>query len=601
MDLHGSDAARIGHQRVAPFSVQPENSQIKAGRNIKVHFDPFGSTVRPVPPDTEPLERSASEYHIAIVRESISGSYPETGRRASPEFFICLEKIRSLLAGPLTEESLKKIDALYNRINECDFFTAELETMNDLKKRISSRFSYYVEQQKKALVDQLKTCFTMDSSGGADRFYDQFTCNIKRLFSELTPVMQELLYDVGLTILLNELDPSVISHLKDQLYKNVSPDYRVSHQSPDVLSQLKEGVHTAKMIVRRQGKHRPAVMQNYLERLSSLIGRSVSMSESDCRLHRHTLELIDSVMIDALEIRSGSDADNRWHRMLFEAVLNTRFASGFMATYQHRISSLPPQEWGLEQLERLVPLIRQSGQVIAYCSREFLSLLAKMDCTDNEQPVGTAETAASHYDEDDDCRAVECDEAPSEAEKSLTEDVRKKELEKFLRVVALEASGVFCLANYDRSYSDWHVVVEMLFGKQAFTSPHARKAIQLLVDLSEGGVKTANFHFFDTTGNKAKAEKRLEQVMNRIREKQPDKIDIRQNGHSIKVSIQLWKDGQICYTCNVPAVTESGIPFESMAMAVQILCGKELMKHLYSYHGRALEFRYYRPTQLVAP
>ncbi|WBA85377.1 hypothetical protein [Endozoicomonas sp. GU-1] len=89
--------------------------------------------------------------------------------------------------------------------------------------------------------------------------------------------------------------------------------------------------------------------------------------------------------------------------------------------------------------------------------------------------------------------------------------------------------------------------------------------------------------------------------MNRFREKQPDKIEIQQNGYSNKVSILLWKGGQICHTFRVPAVTESGIPFESMAMGVQIMCGKELMKHLYTHQGRALEFRYYQPIKLVAP
>ncbi|WP_422460648.1 MULTISPECIES: hypothetical protein [unclassified Endozoicomonas] len=599
MYLHGSAAARRGDQRTES-SERAETSGVRAGRDVRVHADSPGLPASYAPPGTEPLQRSVSEYNLAIVRDGIRGCV-ETGKKASPEFFIYLEKIKPLLDGPPTEESLKEIGELYKLINECDFFTEEMKTMDDLKKRIASSFSSYVEQQKTELVKQLKTCFTIRSSGGADRFYEQLTGKIKQLFPQFTPPMQELLHNVGATIVSSELDQGFKKYLTDQLRKNGSSEHQVRNQSAAVRSELEEFARIARMIVERQGKHKLAVTQNYLERLSVMVDRSVRMSVADCRLHLEALEMIDSAMMDTMAISPGSDAENYWHHMLFEAVLDLRFASEFMAAYHHLISPLPPQKWGLEELEGFVTLLRYSGQSLGYCSQEFVSLLAKMDGSDNGQSANTPVAAASGDNDEDDCRAVESDEAPGETEKGLTKEDRNKELEKFLHVVALEASGEFYHSNYDKSYSDWHIIAEMLLGQRAFANPHAKKAIRFMVDLSKGGAKTANLHFFDTTGNRANARRTLEQVMNQIRQKQPDKIDIRQNGYFSKVSIQLWKGGQICHTCHVAAVTESGVPYDSMAMGLQILCGRELMKELYTYRDRALDFRYYQPMKLVAP
>ncbi|MBO9494670.1 hypothetical protein J7438_11285 [Thalassotalea sp. G20_0] len=597
MDLLGSAAAR-GYQRTVS-SERAETSGFREGRDVRAHSDSPGLPASYAPPGTEPLQRSVSEYNLAIVRDGIRGCV-ETGKKASPEFFIYLEKIKPLLDGLPTEESLKEIGELYKLINECDFFTAELKTMDDLKKRIASSFLSYVEQQKTELVKQLKTCFNR-SSGEADHCYEQLTGKIKQLFSQFTPPMQALLHNVGPTIVSGELDQGFKKNLTDQLRKNVSSEHQVRNQSAAVLSELEEFARIARMIVERQGKHKPAVTQSYLERLSVMIDRSVRMSVADSRLHLEALEMIDSAMMDTMAISPGPDAENYWHHMLFEAVLNLRFSSEFMAAYHHLISPLPPQKWGLEELEGFITLLRYSGQSLGYCSQEFVSLLAKMDGTDNGQPANTSVAAASGYNDEDDCRAVESDEAPGETEKGLTKEDRNKELGKFLHVVALEASGEFYYSNYDKSYSDWHIIVEMLLGQRAFTSPYARKAIRFMVDLSKGGAKTANLHFFDTTGNRANARRTLEQVMNQLRQKQPDKIDIRQHGYFSKVSIQLWKGGQICHTCHVAAVTESGVPYDSMAMGAQILCGRELMKELYTYRDRALEFRYYQPMKLVAP
>ena len=269
-----------------------------------------------------------------------------------------------------------------------------------------------------------------------------------------------------------------------------------------------------------------------------------------------------------------------------------------MATYHHVISPLPPQKWRLEELEGFITCLRCSNQSLGYCSQEFVSLLDKMIGHYNTQPANRSVAAASGYDDEDDCRAVEHDEAPSEAETGLTKEERNKELSKFLHVVALEASGEFYHSNYDKSYSDWHVIVEILLGQRVFTSPHARKAIKFLVDLSAGGVMNANLHFFDTTGNKLNARRMLEQVMHQLREIQPDKIDIQQNVDCSMVSIQFWKGGKICYACQVPAVSPDGVPIDSMAMEVQILCGKKYMEELYT---KALGFRYYQLMKLVAP
>ncbi|WBA85376.1 hypothetical protein [Endozoicomonas sp. GU-1] len=508
MYLHGSAAAPCrGDQRTAS-SERAETSGVRAGRDVRAHADPPGLPASYAPPGTEPLQRSVSEYNLAIVRDGVRGCV-ETGKKASPEFFIYLEKIKPLLDGPPTEESLKEIGELYKLINECDFFTEEMKTLDYVKKRISFQFSYYVEQQKKALVDQLKTCFSIRSRGGADSFYEQFTGNIKRLFCEFTPVMQDLLHNVGLTILSSELDQGVMSHLTDQLCKNVSPEHLVSRQSTAVLAELEECAHTAELIVRRQGKHKPAVMQHYIDRLSALIGRSASMSASDRGLHLQTLELINSVVTDTMAISPGSDAENYWHRMLFEAVLNVRFSSEFMTAYQHLLSPLPPQQWGLEELEGFVTLLRISGQSLGYCSQEFVSLLAKMDGTDNGQPAATSAAPVSGCDDGDDCRAVEIDETPDKAGKGLTKEERKKELGKFLHVVALEASGEFYHSNYDKSYSDWHVITEILFGQRAFTSPHARKAIRILVDLSKGGGHDCQFAFFRYYWQQSKGAKKV--------------------------------------------------------------------------------------------
>ena len=311
MDLHGSTAARSGFKLTASHSEKPEASGGKAGWDVSFHPDSFRLSTSYASPGTEPSQRSVSvsEHNVAVVRDGIRGQV-ETGKKASPEFFLYLEKIRSLLAGPLTEESLEKTGELYELINECDFFTAEAKMLDDLKKRISFRFSEYVEQQKSELVKQLKTCFTIRGIGGADHFYEHFTANIKRLFSKFTPPMQKLLHGVGLTIVSSQLGQGVKQKLTKNLCDNTSPKHGVRNQSPAVLAELREFARIARMIVEHQGKQKPAVMLNYLERLSVLLNRKTSMSAEDLRLHLEALELIDSSMTGTMAISPGSDAEN---------------------------------------------------------------------------------------------------------------------------------------------------------------------------------------------------------------------------------------------------------------------------------------------------
>ncbi|WP_257265139.1 hypothetical protein [Endozoicomonas sp. ONNA2] len=600
MDLQRSATTRSGNQQTVSNSEKPETSGVRAGRGVKVHNDFAESHCNYPSSGTGPLTRGVSEYNPCVVRDGIRG-HVDKGMKASPEFFIYLEEIRSLLADPLTEKNIDKIGELYQRINQCDFFTEELKAMNDLKKRISSCFSDYVEQQKTELVKSLKTCFSSSSKDDqlkADQLYEQFTGNIRRLFSKFSPPLQELLHEVGITIVSSQLGQGVKQKLTEQLRNNVSSEHQVRNQSSDVLGQLSETAHIATMLAERKGKHKPAVINNYLERLSVLSRPGISLTNTDLRLHKQALELIDSAMTETIAINPGSEAEHYWHHMLFEAVLNARFSSRFMAENHQVISTLPPHEWGPEELEGLITYLMYTNQSLGYCSEEFKSLLTRWVGFDNSQPA----KAASGYDDEDDCRAGEHDEAPSEAEKELTEQERTRELNQFKYVAVLEALGEFYHPNYDQSYSDWHVIVEMLLGQRAFVSPHARKAIKFLVDLSKEGAMAANLNFFDITRNMANARRTLDQVMTQIRKWQPDKMDIRQNGHHSTVSIRLWKAGKIVYICEVYAVTPRGIPFESIAMGVQIMCGKERMEdHLFTHAGRAIGFRYYEPGMLVNP
>ena len=532
---------------------------------------------------------------LPVVRDGMTGCVV-TRCRTSPLYQDLLKKIREQLARSASEESLKEVDRLYNKIlNECDYSTEEIKELSCYKAKMAEHYFSYLEKQKGTLINKLHSCFGIHSSGGADVFFEQFGNDVKCLYSYFSPAMQEILNDVGLIILSSQFDQNRISWLIDQLCQNNHSASSLSELSHAESGELTECLHTARQIVRRKGKHKPVVLENYLDRLTTILGRRLALAESNRHQHLQALSLIATEMAGTIEMNAGSDPDIFWHRMFFDAVLDVRFSSEFITTYQEIISKKALQNWGLEELLGFIAVIRSTGSKLGYCSAEFLRLLAKMDAQD--QPTRNRKPApASNDSEDDDDRAVEHDEdIPPEI---FTDEDRRKELDIFLQVVALEISGDFYHGHYDKHYSDWHVLVEMILGKRALVSPDARQVIKLLVKLSQGGVKTSNLHFVDTTGNVTKAYQELDAAIKTISEKQPESITIRQNGGCTKASVYLWRNCEVFHRFEISAITTSGIPYESLALGIQLLAGKHSVRKLFSYQDRELDFRYYQPHQI---
>lgn len=532
-----------------------------------------------------------------IVKNSSVGCIV-TRRRNSPLYLELLEKIKDQLAGSESEESLKKIDKLYNRIiNECEYSTEEIKELNYYRAKIAEHYFNHLEGQKETLINDLHSCFSLHSAGGVDVFFEQFISKVKKLHSGFSPVMHEILYDISLIILSSQFDHNRISQLIEQLFQSNNSGISLSELSQAESGELMECTHTANQIVRRKGYHKPAVLENYLGRLTAVLRKGVELEESSRLLHIQALSFITSEINDKIEMNAGSDPEIIWHRMFFKAVLDVRFPSDFMTFHQDIISKKPPQDWGLEELLGFITIIRSSGKHLGYCSAEFLTLLAKMDVQDCEQPTSTPAASCDAPDDEDD-GAVENDEYFSP--EVLSEEDLRKELGIFLQVVALEISGEFHHSKYDKHHQDWHVLVEVILGKRGLDSPDARRVIELLANLSQGGVKTANLHFVDTTGSMTEAYKELDVAINQISENKPDNITIRQNGHCTKASVYLWRNGQIIHSFKISAMTTSGIPYESLALGIQLLAGHHSVRNLFSFTGSEPKFRYFHPLQLEA-
>lgn len=519
-----------------------------------------------------------------------------TRRRNSPLYLELMEKIKDQLASSESEESLQKIDKLYNRIiNECEYSTEEIVELNYYRAKIAEHYFNHLEGQKDTLINDLHSCFSLHSAGGADVFFEQFINKVKKLHSAFSPVMHEILNDIGLIILGSQFDHNRISQLIDQLFQSNNSGISLSELTQAESGEIMECTHTANQIIRRKGNHKAAVLENYLDRLTTILCKGFELAESSRLLHIQALSFITSEINDKIEMNTGSDPEIIWHRMFFEAVLDVRFPSDFMTFHQDIISKKPPQDWGLEELLEFITVIRSSGKHLGYCSAGFLTLLAKMDVHDVEQPTSEPAADCDAADDEDD-GAVENDEYFSP--EVFTEEDLRKELGIFLQVVALEISGEFHHRKYDKHYHDWHVLVEEILGKRALTSPDARRVIKLLTNLSQGGVKKSNLHFVDTTGNITEAYKELDVAINKISEKKPDNITIRQNGHCNKASVYLWRNGQVFHSFEISAITTSGIPYESLALGIQLLAGQHSVRNLFSFNGSEPRFRYFHPLQL---
>ena len=597
MDINKNQAPQGASGHAWPNCEIPP-SATGISRDVRVHSGSFRSVGRCHNNHGNVRPRSASLPvcdALPVVRDGMTGCVV-TRCRNSQLYQDLLKKIKEQLAGPSSAESLQEVDRLYNKIlKECDYSTEEIKELSCYKAKIAEHFFSYLEKQKGILINKLHSCFGLHSSGGADVFFEQFGNDVKCLYSRFSPVMQEILQDVGLTILSSQFDQSRISWLMDRLCQNNHSGSSLSELSHAESGELTECLHTARQIVRRKGKHKPVVLTNYLDRLTTILGRRLALAESNRQQHLQALSLIATEMAGRIEMNAGSDPDLFWHRMFFDAVLDVRFPSKFMATYQEIISKKALQNWGLEELLGLITVIRSTGSNLGYCSAEFLTLLAKMDAQDHVQPTRSRKPAPASDVPDDD-RAVEHDEDISVD--VFTDEDRRKELDIFLQVVALEISGDFYHGHYDKHYSDWHVLVEMILGKRALVSPDARQVIKLLVKLSQGGVKTSNLHFVDTTGNVAEACQELDAAIKTISEQKPENITIRQNGGCTKASVYLWRNGEVFHRFEISAITTSGIPYESLALGIQLLAGKQSVRKLFSYEDRELDFRYYQPHQL---
>lgn len=570
----------------------------RVGRDVRVHSDSLQSVGEhrfSYQGNAQSRNTDLSCDVLPTVRDGVTGCVV-TGCRNSQLYLDLVKKIKEQLTRSVTEKSLKEIDRLYNRIlNECDYSTEEIVELENYKVKIATHYFSHLENQKNILVNGLNNCFSLNSSGGADVLFEQFINDVKRLHSDFSPAMQEILFNVGLTILSSQFDHNRISRLVEQLSQNNSPGSSLVELSHAQEGELRECVHTARQIVRRHGRHKPVVLENYLDRLTTILGRHLELAESNRQLHLKALGLITTEMTGTIEMGAGSDPEIFWHHMFFGAVLDVRFTSEFMTLYQDIISKKPPESWGLEELLGFITVVRSSGKNLGYCSAEFLALLTRMDIHDNGQPTSTPASASADPEDDDD-RAVEHDE--EFFPEVFTEEDQRRELDIFLHVVALEMSGEFYHGNYDKHYSDWHVLVEMILGKRALTSPDARRAIKLLANLSQGGVKTSNLHFVDTTGNATEAYNELSAAIKKISEKKPDNITIRQTGHCTKATVYLWRNGQIFHRFEVSAITTSGTPYESLALGIQLLAGRHSVRKLFSYAGREAKFRYFKPYQL---
>ena len=571
-------------------------------RDVRVHTDVSQSVGRyqySNGGNAQSQNTDISAYNAFPVGNNSSVGCIVARRRNSPLYLELVDKIKDQLAGSESEESLMEIDRLYNRIfNECDYSTEEIKELNYYKGKIAEHYFTHLDGQKDTLINNLHSCFSLQSSGGADKFFEQFINKVKKLHSDFSPVMQEIFYDVGLTILSSQYDHNRISRMMEQLFHTNNSGLSFSELSHTESGELKECTHTASQIVRRKGNHKPVVLENYLDRLTTILSKGFELAESNRLLHIQALSLITSKITDKVEMNTGLDPEIIWHRMFFEAALDVRFPSEFMTLHQDVISKKPPQSWGLEELLGFISVIRSSGKHLGYCSAAFQTLLAKMDVVDDdEKPTSKTETACDDP-EDKNNRAVENDETSSPD--VFTEEDQRRELDIFLQVVALEISGEFHHTKHDKHYSDWHALVEVILGKRALVSPDARQVIKLLVNLSQGGVKTSNLNFVDTTGNMTKAFKELDVAISKISEKKPDNITIRQNGRCTKASVYLWKNGQMFHSFEISAITTSGIPYESLALGIQLLAGHHSVRKMFSYRGAKLEFRHYQPLQLEA-
>ena len=551
---------------------------------------------------------------IPVVRDQATGCV-EISRRSSPEYYDLMSQINEQLNRDPCDDSIRAIDGLFNKIYQCDYSTDEILELNLLKTKIAAHYFQLLEKQKSELINGLKDCFKLESSGGANILFGGFIYQVKTLYASFSPLTHEILSNVGLTILGSQYDHNRISQITKQLCQQDRFEISLQDLSQAQLAESEECAHAAKQIIRRKGKNKPIVLENYLNRLTAILGKSLRLTESKCHTHLEAVNLIAAELTSSFEMSAGSDPDKVWHNMFFEAILDTRFPTEFMTRYRDCLSPLPPEEWGLAELQGFITMLKCTGQKLPYCNAEFQRLLAKMAKMDvqdasstasNERAVTRQSTRATtsrsraadilEYGED---RAVEHAERPPR-ENIFTDEDRNRELAIFLEVAALEKSGDFHHSKFDEHYSDWHVLVEILLGERALTSPDARRAIKLLSSLSQRGVKTTNLHFVDATGDASEAMAQLNRTIKTISEKKPEKITIEQNRQSRKASVSLWRAGQIFHTFDVPAITESGIPYESLAMSVQLLAGKTLVRQLFWQEGGGMLGRG-KTGQLEAP
>ena len=584
---------------------QPESSSsgATAGRNVTMTAEAQGVDI---PMSTSPdnmhsLSTGLSTYAISthddavpVVRDQVTGCV-EISRRSSPEYHELMSQINDQLKRDPCDDSMKAIDGLFNKIYQCDYSTDEIAELNILKTNIATHYFQLLEKQKSELIKGLKDCFRLESSGGANVLFDGFINQVKTLYASLSPLTYEILSNVGLTILGSQYDHNRISQITNQLCQQDRFEISLQDLSQAQLAELEECEHAAEQIIRRKGKNKPVVLENYLNRLTAILGKSLKLTESSCHKHLEAVNLIAAELTSSFEMSAGSDPDKVWHNMFFEAILDTRFPSEFMTRYRNYLSPVPPEEWELADLQGYITMLKCMKPNLPYCTAEFQNLLTKMDVQDasstttsvhavTRQSTTAANRRASDSLEYGEDRAVEHAEQPPR-EAKFTDKDRNKELAIFLQVVALEKSGDFHHSKFDKHYSDWHALVEILLGERALTSPDARRAIKLLSTLSQRGIKTANLHFVDATGDASEAMAQLNHIIKTISEKKPEKITIEQNRQSRKASVSLWRAGQIFHTFEVPAITESGIPYESLAMSVQLLAGKTLVRQLFWQEG----------------
>ena len=593
------------------------SSGVTAGRDVTMSPGAQGVDVHTStsPSNMHSLNAGLSAYAISthddvvpVVRDQATGCV-EISRRSSPEYHDLMSQINDQLTRDPCDDSMKAIDKLYSKIYQCDYSTDEIAELNALKLKIAAHYFQLLEKQKSELIKELKECFRLESSGGANVLFDRFVNQVKTLYASFSPITHGILSNVGLTILGSQYDHNRISEITNQLCQQDRFEISLQDLSQVQLAELEECEHAAEQIIRRKGKSKPIVLENYLNRLTAILGKSLKLTESSCHKHLEAVNLIAAVLTSSFEMSAGSDPDKVWHNMFFEAILDTRFPSEFMTRYRDFISPVPPEEWELADLQGYITMLKCMGQELRYCTAEFQNLLTKMDAQDasstvsNERAVTRQSTGASRIAVDsleygEDGAVQHAEQPPREAE--FTDADRNRELAIFLQVVALEKSGDFHHSKFDKHYSDWHALVEILLGERALTSPDARRAIKLLSTLSQRGIKTANLHFVDATGDASEALAQLNHIIKTISEKKPEKITIEQNRQSRKASVSLWRAGQIFHTFEVPAITESGIPYESLAMSVQLLAGKTLVRQLFWQEGGGMLGRG-KTGQLEAP